>query len=72
MWAGVRVALAWNGVFNPGVSAELALLAVVGLAVWVDALRRSEDLFLGNLGIPSWAIAVLALPVALLAELLVP
>lgn len=72
VWGGVRLALAWGEVLNPGVPVEIALLGVVGLAVWMDALRRAEDLFLGNLGIPSWTIAVLAVPVALLAELVVP
>jgi len=52
--------------------AEIALLGVVGFAVWVDARRRAEDVFLGNLGVPAWAIATLAIPVALLAELVVP
>ena len=66
------MALAWAEILDPGMVAEIALLGVVGLAVWVDARRRAEDVFLGNLGIPGWAIATLAIPVALLAELVVP
>jgi hypothetical protein len=72
VWVLARLALAWARVHDPGVPTELALLGVVALAVWMDARRRSEDVFLGNLGIPSWTIAVLASPLAALAELLVP
>lgn len=72
VWLGVRLALAWGEILNPGVTAEVALLAVVGVAVWMDARRRAEDVFLGNLGIPGWTIAALAVPAALLAEIVVP
>lgn len=72
VWALARLALAWAELPDPGVPAELALLGVVALAVQADARRRSEDLFLANLGIPGWAIAVLAVPLAAVAELLVP
>ncbi|NIS36581.1 MAG: hypothetical protein GWN07_37415, partial [Actinobacteria bacterium] len=57
---------------DPGAPTEIATLGVVALAVQADARRRSEDLFLGNLGIPTWAIAACAVPMAALAELLVP
>lgn len=72
VWMVARLALAWAEVPDPGVPTEVALLGVVSLAVWVDARRRSEDVFLGNLGIPGRAIGVLAGLMALLAELLVP
>ena len=72
VWVFVRLALAWGKAPNPGVPTEIALLGVVGLAVWADARRRSEDLFLGNLGIPSWTIVVLAIPLAFILELVVP
>lgn len=72
VWILARLALGWARVPNPGVPTEIALLGMVALAVWVDARRRSEDVFLGNLGIPTWTIGAMALPVAVLAELLVP
>lgn len=72
VWLVTRLALAWVRIPDPGVPVEIALLGVVALVVWLDARRRSEDLFLANLGIPGWAIALFAVPLATLAELLVP
>ena len=72
IWAGVRVALAFGGVPDPDLGTELALLPVVAGTVLLDARRRGEDLFLGNLGISAWSIALLALPIAALIEALVP
>lgn len=72
VWMGARIALAWGEIVNPGLPTESLILGVVGLAVWMDARRRAEDVFLGNLGIPSWTIAALAVPMALLAEVIVP
>jgi hypothetical protein len=72
VWGGLRLALAWGNVRNPNAALEVLVLGVVGLAVLLDARRRSEDLFLGNLGIPAIAIAVCARPLAAVAELLVP
>ncbi len=72
IWAGVRVALAFGGVADPGLGTELALLPIVAGTVLLDARRRGEDLFLGNLGIPAWSIALLALTIAALLEALVP
>jgi hypothetical protein len=72
VWLCTRLALGMAGVTDPGLLVEGAALGVVAAAVWLDARRRSEDLFLANLGIPAWTIAVLSLPIALVAELLVP
>lgn len=72
IWVGLRVALAFGEVADPGLGTELALLALVVGTVLLDARRRGEDLFLGNLGIPAWSIGLAALPVAALLELLVP
>jgi hypothetical protein len=72
LWVGVRMALALSGASDPGVAAELTTLGLVAIAVVLDARRRSEDLFLGNLGVPTWAIAVMALPAAVVLECLVP
>lgn len=51
---------------------ELALLAITGLAVYLDARRRREDLFLGNLGIPAAAFVAVALVLPLILEILLP
>jgi hypothetical protein len=70
----MRLALAspWLSVPDPNPPTEVMLLAVVGAAVLLDARRRREDLFLGNLGVPVRAVALCAIPLALLAELIVP
>ena len=72
IWAGIRVALAFGGVPNPGLGTELALLPIVAGAVLLDARRRGEDLFLANLGVSAWSITLLALPIAALLEAFVP
>ena len=72
VWLYGRLAMAWAGILDPGLAVEVTLLPVVGVAVWLDARRRAEDVFLGNLGIPGWAIAVYGIPLALVAEALVP
>jgi hypothetical protein len=60
------------GGLNPTLPVELLCLGVIVVVVYLDARRRAEDLFLGNLGVSGWAIAAFALPLALIAELLVP
>jgi hypothetical protein len=60
------------GIPDPNIAAEALLLGLVALAVVLDARRRREDLFLGNLGIPAGVIALAALPLAMVAELLIP
>ena len=72
VWVGVRLALAVGQVVNPSAAEEALLLGIVVVAVSLDAWRRREALFLGNLGIPAVAISLCALPLALLAELIVP
>jgi hypothetical protein len=68
VWMGVRLALAFMGVLSPNVLEESIVLAVVCLAVFLDARRRDEDVFLGNLGISAGVIPCYALPLALLLE----
>lgn len=72
VWVGLRIAAAFGQLSNPGIVGELTMLGLVSLAVFLDARRRSEDLFLGNLGVPGWAIALTALPGAIVLEILVP
>jgi hypothetical protein len=72
VWIAIRLALGYGGVGDPNVVQEVLLLAAVGAAVVLDARRRREDLFLGNLGVPAGVIALCALPLAIVAELLMP
>ena len=51
VWVGLRVATAVGGDPNPGMLEELVVVTVVTLTVFLDAVRRREDLFLANLGI---------------------
>jgi len=72
VWIAARLAVAGGGLSNPNAVVEALLLAVVAATVLLDARRRGEDLFLGNLGVSTGVIALSALPLATLAELLVP
>jgi hypothetical protein len=71
-WVALRLAAAFVEIYDPVILQEVFLLGLVALAVALDARRRGEDLFLANLGVPLRAIALSALPVALVLELLVP
>lgn len=72
LWLFSRLAAAFVGIWDPNPAEEALILGVAALAVYLDARRRGEDLFLANLGIRPWVIPAWALPVALLAEFLVP
>jgi hypothetical protein len=72
IWCAVRLALASGGVGNPELGTELLVAAVVSGLVLLDARRRAEDVLLGNLGISAWSVVLLALPAAILLEVLVP
>ncbi len=72
VWMAVRLALAFGGAAETAGPVGIVLAGVVGAAVWLDARRRAEDLFLGNLGIPGWTIGVMATPLVLLVEMVVP
>jgi hypothetical protein len=70
-WAGVRFLAAWLAITSPNLLQQIWIVGVAVLAVYLDAIRREEDLFLGNLGIPRSAIALSALPFPILMEMLV-
>jgi hypothetical protein len=72
VWIAIRLALGYGGLGDPNVVQEFLLLGAVGAAVLLDARRRREHLFLGNLGVPPAFIALCALPLAIIAELLMP
>lgn len=72
VWVVVRLAAAWIDIADPGLLLECFIVALVGGVVLLDAVRREEDLFLGNLGVPQWAIALTALPLAMALEWFVP
>ena len=71
-WVGVRLLAAAAKLITMNLAQSVLVVAVVALAVWLDARRRREDLFLANLGIPAWAIAVGALPFPILLEWWLP
>ena len=72
VWVFARLSLGFVDIANPNPLEELILLCVVPAAVFLDARRRHEDLVLGNLGIGALPILGWALPLAVLAEILVP
>jgi hypothetical protein len=72
VWVGLRLAAAFVGIPQPDLAQKFLILGVVGLAVWLDARRRDEDLFLANLGVPGFAIVATALIVPLLLEGILP
>lgn len=70
VWIVVRFAAALAGMSVLDPAQSFFVIGVVALVVWLDARRRDEHLFLGNLGIPSWVIPVAALPLPLALEIL--
>lgn len=68
VWAGFRLFAVFLGIPDPNVVEKALILGVAALAVYVDARRREEDLFLGNLGVSGGGIVAWALPIPLLAE----
>jgi hypothetical protein len=72
VWVAVRLAAGFVGIVTPNVPQRAFILVVVGAAVMIDARRRNEDLFLGNLGIPLTAILGYALILPLLFEAVAP
>ncbi len=71
VWAGFRLVALFFQIPHPNPVEKALILAVTGAAVFLDARRRGEDLFLGNLGIPGRAIVACALAIPLVLELLV-
>lgn len=70
LWVAIRFGAAFLGIVRPSVPQLLLILGAVGVAVLLDARRREEDLFLGNLGIPTHGIVAASLPLPLLLEFL--
>ncbi len=70
VWVGLRAVLAVAGLVRVSALEAAAVLLVVVATIVLDARRRGEDVFLGNLGIPRRGIALAALPLPLLLELL--
>jgi hypothetical protein len=71
-WFGLRMMAAWAQIGNPNLAQEAFILALVGWMVLWDARRRSEDLWLANLGVPAWPIALVGAFGALPMEWFVP
>lgn len=72
VWLVVRLAAGLANLATLNTLQGIWVLVVVAVGVWLDARRRGEDIFLGNLGIPGWAIGICALPAAALLEVVVP
>lgn len=72
VWVGLRLAAAFLRIPDPNPAQEALILVAVAFAVLLDAVRRDEDIFLGNVGVPRYAIAIVAFPLPLVLELFVP
>jgi hypothetical protein len=71
VWTGLRFALLVVQITAVGSLTKVGILVVVGAAVYLDARRRDEDVFLGNLGVAGVWIAVAALPIPIVLEFFV-
>jgi len=71
VWFGIRFLAAWVGMTTPNLFEQFWIIGLAAAAVYLDARRRDEDLFLGNLGVPRVAIALNALPFPVLMEMVV-
>lgn len=72
LWAGIRAAFLVFGLVSLTGVASLGVLVVVGAGVYLDARRRDEDLFLGNLGVSGLWIPLAGLPIPIVLELVLP
>ncbi|MEX2531463.1 MAG: hypothetical protein WD960_11885 [Gemmatimonadota bacterium] len=68
-WVGIRVLAAGVEITSPNLLQQIWIVGLAAAVVYLDARRRDEDLFLGNLGIPRFAIGVNALPFPILMEI---
>jgi hypothetical protein len=68
VWGGLRLFLAFLELPHPGTLERIVTVSLAGIAVFLDARRRDEDVFLGNLGISGVAIAFMAIPVPVALE----
>ena len=71
-WWVLRFAAAYAGIGMGQLLPALFMVSMSGAIVWIDARRRNEDLFLGNLGIPTSAIWILGLAPAVVLEGSIP
>jgi hypothetical protein len=72
LWAALRGAFLVFEIIEIGANAKVGIVVIVVTAVYLDARRRDEELFLANLGISGRWIALAAIPVPLLLEVLLP
>jgi hypothetical protein len=71
VWGGLRLVLAIFELPHPSLLERAVIVSIAAAAVFLDAKRRDEDVFLGNLGISGVAIVLMAIPVPVLLEWLV-
>lgn len=55
--------------FDVSLASTLLIASIAATVVWIDARRRHELHFLGNLGVPRWPVIVLAVLPAVAFEL---
>lgn len=60
VWGGLRLAMVVIPSGPLPMFAKAFLILMVALAVWMDARRRNETVFLANLGVPTHAIVLCA------------
>lgn len=70
VWVMIRMGYAYVQGVGLGVLQVAFVVAMASGVVIVDARRRNEDLFLANLGVSRWAIALLSMTLPLGLELL--
>lgn len=71
VWGGLRFAFLVFEIVTLGALVKLGILAVVGTTVYLDARRRGEDMFLGNLGVAGVWIAAVSIPIPALLEFVI-
>jgi hypothetical protein len=68
IWGALRLGGAFLGISTPGLGERAFIVGVAAAVVVLDARRREEDGFLGNLGIPTYAIVPFAVSLPALLE----
>ncbi len=70
VWVLMRMGYAFLGGGTLGLIQVAFVAAMTSGVVVIDARRRNEDLFLANLGVSRWAIALLATAIPLGLEVI--
>jgi hypothetical protein len=71
IWLGVRLVIAMLKAISLAPPAAVGIVALVSWLTLLDGRRLHEDVFLGNLGVSEWPVAVAAAVPPALLEILV-